>query len=80
MAASEEKQGDVQALTDVELRVYEAVAIIDKEGRRASIGDLAHATGYSENTVRSALTHLVGERHLREHESAYALGSHDWGL
>ena len=75
-----EKQGDVQALRDVELRVYEAVAIIDKEGRTATIGDIAHATGYAEDTVRTALTRLVGERHLREDDSGYALGAHDWGV
>lgn len=75
-----EKQGDVQALRDVELTVYEAVAIIDKEGHTATVGDLAHATGYSEDTVRTALDRLVGERHLRHSESGYALGAHDWGL
>jgi DNA-binding IclR family transcriptional regulator len=75
-----EKQGDVQALRDVELHVYEAVAIIDKEGHTATIGDLAHATGLSDDTVRAALDRLVGERHLRETDSGYALGAHDWGL
>jgi DNA-binding IclR family transcriptional regulator len=75
-----EKQGDVQALRNIELTVYEAVAIIDKEGHPATVGDLAHATGYSEDTVRSALDRLVDERHLRENESGYALGAHDWGL
>jgi DNA-binding IclR family transcriptional regulator len=75
-----ERQGDVQALRDVELNVYEAVAIIDKEGHTATVGDLAHATGYSEDTVRSALARLIGERHLRENDSRYALGAHDWGL
>ncbi|HZB31345.1 MAG TPA: hypothetical protein VE465_14375 [Streptosporangiaceae bacterium] len=75
-----ERQGDVQALREVELTVYEAVAIIDKEGHKATIGDLTHATGYSEETVRSALTRLVGERHLRESDAGYALGAHDWGL
>jgi hypothetical protein len=75
-----ERQGDVQALRDVELTVYEAVAIIDKEGHTATIDDLTHATGYSEDTVRSALRRLVDERHLRESEAGYALGAHDWGL
>jgi DNA-binding IclR family transcriptional regulator len=75
-----EKQGDVQALRDVELTVYEAVAIIDKEGHTATVGDLAHATGYSDDTVRSALDRLVGERHVRSSGSGYALGDHDWGL
>jgi DNA-binding IclR family transcriptional regulator len=75
-----EKQGDVQALRDVELHVYEAVAIIDKEGRTATVDDLAHATRYPEDTVRTALTRLVSERHLRESGSGYALGAHDWGL
>ena len=75
-----EKQGDVQALRNVELTVYEAVAIIDKEGHSATVGDLTRATGYSEDTVRSALARLVGERHLRESDSGYALGAHDWGL
>jgi DNA-binding IclR family transcriptional regulator len=78
--ARPEKQGDVQALRDVELRVYEAVAIIDKEGNTATLGDLAHATGYSEVTVRSALVRLVDDRHVRETDSGYALGAHDWGL
>ena len=83
MAGSRERpqrQGDVQALGNVELTVYEAVAIIDKEGHSATIGDLTHATGYSEDTVRSALARLVGERHLRESDAGYALGAHDWGL
>jgi DNA-binding transcriptional regulator PaaX len=74
------KQGDVQALRDVELTVYEAVAIIDKEGNAATLGDVTHATGYSEDTVRSALIRLVGEHHLRESDAGYALGAHDWGL
>jgi DNA-binding transcriptional regulator PaaX len=83
MAGSRERpqrQGDVQALSNVELTVYEAVAIIDKEGHSATIGDLTHATGYSEDTVRSALARLVGERHLRESDAGYVLGAHDWGL
>jgi DNA-binding transcriptional regulator PaaX len=75
-----EKRGDVQTLRNVELTVYEAVAIIDKEGHSATIGDLTHATGYSEDTVRSALARLVGERHLRESDSGHVLGAHDWGL
>jgi DNA-binding IclR family transcriptional regulator len=75
-----EKQGDVQVLRDVELTVYEAVAIIDKEGHTATVGDLAHATGYPDETVRSALDRLVDERHVRENDSGYALGAHDWGL
>ena len=75
-----EKRGDVQTLRNVELTVYEAVAIIDKEGHSATIGDLTHATGYSEDTVRSALARLVGERHLRESDSGHVLAAHDWGL
>jgi DNA-binding IclR family transcriptional regulator len=75
-----EKQGDVQALGDVELRVYEAVAIIDKEGHTASMGDLTHATGYPEGTVRSALGRLVGDGHVRERDAGFVLGPHDWGL
>lgn len=75
-----ERQGDVQALGDTELAVYEAVAIIDKEGNTATIDDIAHATGFSAETVRTALDRLVGERHLRETGSGFALGAHDWGL
>ncbi len=75
-----EKQGDVQTLRDFELRVYEAVAIIDKEGHTATVGDLAHATGYTEDKVRAALDRLLDERHLRENDSGYTLGAHDWGL
>jgi DNA-binding IclR family transcriptional regulator len=76
----EKQQGDVQGLSSTELVVYEAVAILDKEGRTATVGDLAHATGLAEDKVRRALDRLVSERHVRASDAGFALDAHDWGL
>jgi DNA-binding IclR family transcriptional regulator len=75
-----EEQGDVQTLSSTELIVYEAVAILDKEGHTATIGDLSHATGIPEDKVRRAVDRLVSERHIRASDAGFALGQHDWGL
>lgn len=80
MRHSDERQGDVQALGSTDLVVYEAIAILDKEGHTATIRDLAHATGVSEEKVRRALDHLVTERHVRASDAGFTLGAHDWSV
>jgi DNA-binding IclR family transcriptional regulator len=80
MSARPEQQGDVQALSNTELVVYEAIAIIDKEGHIATLVDVAHATGLPEHKVRRALDHLVSERHVRASDSGFTLGAHDWSV
>jgi DNA-binding IclR family transcriptional regulator len=80
MSARPASQGDVQTLSKTELVVYEAIAIIDKEGHTSTIVDVAHATGLPEEKVRRALDHLVSERHIRASDSGFRLGAHDWSV
>ncbi|GAA5045639.1 DNA-binding IclR family transcriptional regulator [Thermocatellispora tengchongensis] len=71
----------MQALSDEDTRVYEAVASLAVEGRMAHVADVAHMTDRSEDDVRRSLVALVETGWLVPMGGdGYALGPHDWGL
>ncbi|GLW10656.1 hypothetical protein Misp01_57840 [Microtetraspora sp. NBRC 13810] len=60
--------------------VYEAVASLAVDGRRAGTADVAHMTGRSAEDVRRSLAGLVEMGWLVESGGGFVLGAHDWGL
>jgi len=75
-----ERLGDVQEMSAIEISVYEAVASMDVDGRAATVREIAGMVRLPEETVRDGLEALTrGGRLLRRGE-AYVLGPHDWGL
>ncbi|OLT32651.1 hypothetical protein BJF79_35780 [Actinomadura sp. CNU-125] len=73
-----ERRGDVQELSDFELRVYETVAEIDKEGGAADFATLGQLVGGPEEDLWAALGHLVSVNHVHSTDRGYVLGPHDW--
>ncbi|WP_147267942.1 hypothetical protein [Spongiactinospora rosea] len=71
---------DVQALTDAETTVYEAVCSLAVDGRIAHVPDVAQMTGQPEHEVRQRLVRLVENGWLNQKGEGFALGPHDWGL
>ncbi len=77
---SEERQPDVQALSEVDTHVYEAVAGLAGEGGTATIDEVVHATALPEEAVRRSVATLTEAGWLAADGTAYALGPHDWGV
>ncbi len=69
---AEADDAKASGLTVGELRVYRAVAAAADETGRAEIGagTLARLTGYTDNSVRVMLTHLVSKDRLRRISNA----------
>ncbi|GAA3553382.1 hypothetical protein GCM10022419_037200 [Nonomuraea rosea] len=67
---------DVQALSDVDIHVYEAVASQTVETGGAGLGGLIRATGLTEDEVRRSLTKLVEHGYVVPQGDGYALGPH----
>ncbi|MFC4119201.1 hypothetical protein [Nonomuraea zeae] len=67
---------DVQALSDVDIHVYEAVASQTVETGGAGLGGLIRATGLSEEEVRHGLARLVEYGYVVPQGDGYALGPH----
>ncbi|MGI5160550.1 hypothetical protein [Microbispora sp. CA-102843] len=76
----EESLEDVQEMTTAEMTVYEAVAALNVEERRATVAEVVGMTGLPEDDVRRCLDRLVHGRRLVPRGDAYTLGAHDWGL
>ncbi|MEU8252015.1 hypothetical protein [Nonomuraea sp. NPDC048916] len=70
------EQHDVQALSDVEIHVYEALASLAVEGRGAGIGELVHSTGLTEDEVRRSVAKLMDEGHVLPAGDGFGLGPH----
>ncbi|GAA3119865.1 helix-turn-helix domain-containing protein [Streptosporangium carneum] len=77
---SEERSPDVQALSDADTRVYEAVAGLAVDGRTATVEEVVQATALPEDAVRRSVATLAEAGWLEEDGGAYALGPHDWGV
>ncbi|MBB6344311.1 helix-turn-helix domain-containing protein [Nonomuraea muscovyensis] len=71
---------DVQALSDVDIHVYEAVASQALGGDPAELGALAHATGLEEDDVRRSLATLVEQGYVVPKGDGFGLGAHTFGL
>ncbi|MEU0571569.1 hypothetical protein ABZ297_40100 [Nonomuraea sp. NPDC005983] len=67
---------DVQALSDVDIHVYEAVASQVLGGGTAELAALVHATGLSDEDVRRSLAKLVGHGYVVPKGAGFTLGPH----
>ncbi|GAB2908585.1 hypothetical protein ACFMQL_26375 [Nonomuraea fastidiosa] len=67
---------DVQALSDVDIYVYEAVAAQTVESGGAWLDGLTHASGLSEEEVRESLATLIGHGYVVPQGDGYGLGPH----
>ncbi|GGO73566.1 hypothetical protein [Nonomuraea cavernae] len=67
---------DVQALSDVDIHVYEALASLAVEGRGAGLGELVHSTGLTEDEVRRSLATLTDQGHVLPKGDGFTLGPH----
>ncbi|MEV8630368.1 hypothetical protein AB0395_01810 [Streptosporangium sp. NPDC051023] len=77
---SEERPRDVQALSDADTRVYEAVAMLAVDGGTATADEVIHATALPEESVRRSLETLTEAGWLKAAGAAYVLGPHRWGV
>ena len=71
---------DVQAMSDVETFVYEAVASCSVERIAPRVPDIVQMTELDEGVVRESLDDLVRHGWLVTDGHRYVLGPHDWGL
>ncbi|MFG2072464.1 hypothetical protein SAMN05421874_101130 [Nonomuraea maritima] len=70
------KVRDVQALSDVDIHVYEAVASRAVESGRAHFDGLVRACGLTEDQVRDSLARLVECGYVVPRGTGYELGPH----
>jgi DNA-binding IclR family transcriptional regulator len=71
---------DIQALSDVDIHVYEAVAGESGEDGWAGFGALVRATGLTEEEVRQSLQTLIGQGYVVPADQGYGLGPHTFGV
>lgn len=69
---------DVQALSDADVRVYEAVAGLAVAGGTATLERVVHASALPAETVRHSLATLTRAGWLRAEGTSYVLGPHRW--
>lgn len=67
---------DVQALSDVDIHVYEAVAAQTVESGGALLDGLVRASGLTEEEVRESLATLIEYGYVVPHGEGYGLGPH----
>lgn len=67
---------DVQALSDVDIHVYEAVASQAVESGRAEFDRLVRASGLTEEELRESLARLIGHGYVVPKGDGYGLGPH----
>ena len=67
---------DVQALSDVDIHVYEAVASHAVESGPAGLPELVRSSGMSEEDVRACLARLVEQGYVVPRADGYGLGPH----
>ncbi|NRQ40392.1 helix-turn-helix domain-containing protein [Nonomuraea sp. NN258] len=67
---------DVQALSDVDIHVYEAVAAQTVETGGAELDALVRASGLSEAEVRQSLATLIEQGYVVPKGGGYGLGPH----
>ncbi|HUR02419.1 MAG TPA: hypothetical protein VM347_07765 [Nonomuraea sp.] len=71
---------DVQALSDVDIHVYEAVASQALGSGGAELPALVRATGLEEDEVRRSLATLVEQGYVVPEGEGFGLGAHTFGL
>ncbi|WP_188193074.1 hypothetical protein [Nonomuraea sp. SYSU D8015] len=67
---------DVQALSDVDIHVYEAVAAQAVESGSAGLEGLVRASGLAEDELRGSLATLIGHGYVVPKGDGYGLGPH----
>ncbi|MEV4169121.1 hypothetical protein [Nonomuraea sp. NPDC049709] len=67
---------DVQALSDVDIHVYEAVASKAVVSGGAGLAGLVRASGLTEEEVRASLATLVEHGYVVPKGDGYGLGPH----
>lgn len=80
MAERRDDLRDVQAMSDTETVVYEAVASCAVDDVMPRLHDIVEMTDLAEDVVRTCLDELVSHGWLVMEGDRYALGPHDWGL
>ncbi|MCO5993691.1 helix-turn-helix domain-containing protein [Actinoallomurus rhizosphaericola] len=68
---------DVQALTEDQMIVYEALATVR---RPMSVGDVAATTGMDEDTVRNCLRTLADREMIVDGKDGIVIGENDWDV
>ncbi|MFI6786593.1 hypothetical protein ACIBG4_04600 [Nonomuraea sp. NPDC050383] len=71
---------DVQALSDVDVHVYEAVAAQAQDGGRVDVDALCRTTGLEEESVRRSLAALVAQGYVVPQGDGVGLGPHTFGV
>ncbi|MEV0197402.1 hypothetical protein [Nonomuraea sp. NPDC050691] len=72
---------DVQALSDVDVHVYEAVAAQAQGGGSVDVGALCRATGLEEDGVRRSLATLVAHGYVvPQGDDGMSLGPHTFSV
>ncbi|GAA4517864.1 MULTISPECIES: hypothetical protein [Nonomuraea] len=71
---------DVQALSDVDIHVYEAVAGPAVEHGWVGMDELVHITGLPGEEVRESLERLIGQGYVLPTPDGYGLGPHTFGV
>lgn len=69
---------DVQALSDVDIHVYEAVASLTVKGEVAGHAAVVRATGLPDEEVRHSLAILAAHGYVVPEEDGFILGPHDF--
>ncbi|AQZ65088.1 unnamed protein product [[Actinomadura] parvosata subsp. kistnae] len=69
---------DVQALSDLDVHVYEAVAAqsVESGGGSAGLDGVVRASGLTEEEVRASLGKLVEQGYVVPFGGGYGLGPH----
>ncbi|MER7499827.1 hypothetical protein AB0L05_23995 [Nonomuraea pusilla] len=67
---------DVQALSDLDIHVYEAVTSQAVGGGAIGLDALVHATGLQEGDLRRSLATLIAQGYVVPKGDGYALGPH----
>ncbi|MCK2220480.1 hypothetical protein MF672_042775 [Actinomadura sp. ATCC 31491] len=67
---------DVQALSDVDIHVYEAVASQAVGTGGAGFGALVRTSGLAEDELRASLARLVEQGYVVPRGDGYGLGPH----
>ncbi|GAA2210992.1 hypothetical protein GCM10009850_064510 [Nonomuraea monospora] len=69
---------DVQALSDLDIHVYEAVAsqAVESGGGGANLGGIVRAAGLTEEEVRASLARLMEQGYVVPYGDGYGLGPH----
>ncbi|GAA3171327.1 hypothetical protein [Nonomuraea roseoviolacea] len=71
---------DVQALSDVDVHVYEAVAAQAQGGGSVDVGALCRATGLEEDGLRRSLATLVAQGYVVPQGDRVGLGPHTFSV